>query len=120
MPAVYLCIYVYTYMAYDIVAMYLNIRHNSDFAATEHMCLERIHWPSKLLMYKYLVLESFRDRESCHSNDHCVRPRIREYKMIIQVEQIYMQAANSGQTQCLFCFNHNTEHVCSGSLLVCG
>ena len=27
-------------MAYDIVSMYLNIRHKSDFAATEHLCLE--------------------------------------------------------------------------------
>ena len=36
-------------MAYDIVSMYLNIRNKSDFAATKHLCLERIHWPSKAL-----------------------------------------------------------------------
>ena len=38
----------------------------------------------------------------------------------IQVQQSYMQAANSGQTHGLFCSNHITEHVCSDSLLVCG
>ena len=41
-------------------------------------------------------------------------------KKAIHVEQIYMQAANFGQTHGLFCSNHLTEHVCSGCLLVCG
>ena len=41
-------------------------------------------------------------------------------KKAIQVEQIYMQAAQIGQTHGLFCSSHITEHVCSGSLLVCG
>ena len=60
MPAVYVGIYIYIYiyihLAYDIGCIYLNIRHKSDFAVTEHLCLERIHWPSKLLMYKYFHL----------------------------------------------------------------
>ena len=41
-------------------------------------------------------------------------------KKAIQAEQIYMQAANIGQTHCLFCFSHITEHVCSDSHHVCG
>ena len=53
---IFMYIYIHIYMAYDIVSMYLNIRNKSDFAATEHLCLERIHWPSKLLMYKYFHL----------------------------------------------------------------
>ena len=48
----YIYIYIHIYRAYDIVSMYMNISNKPDFAVTEHLCLERIHWPSKLLMYK--------------------------------------------------------------------
>ena len=58
MPAVYLCTYIYIYMAYDIVSRYLNIRNKANFAVTEHLCWGRIHWPSKLWMYKYFHLAS--------------------------------------------------------------
>ena len=55
MPAVHVCIYIYIYiykyihMSYDIGCMYLNIRHKSDFAATEHPCSDRIHISLNLL-----------------------------------------------------------------------